>query len=100
MQTYSPNKYHLVDLHKEIDLYDRKIAYCQQFEKFDSARERESALGKLQRKRSSLLKLAMSFTSQGIEHDPKFLPRSLSIGEDGKITETPRTSAQAVAGED
>ncbi len=94
MQTYSPNKYHLVDLHKEIDLYDRKIAYCQQFEKFDSERERDAAVLKLQRKRSSLVKLAMSFSSQGIEHDPKFLPRSLSIGEDGKVSETPR-AAQA-----
>jgi hypothetical protein len=96
MQTYSPNKYHLVDLHKEIDLYDRKIAYCKQFEKFDLESERTSALGKLQRKRLSLLRLAMSFSSQGIEHDPKFLPRSLAIGEDGKITEIPETPAQAV----
>ncbi|ABF39255.1 hypothetical protein Acid345_0250 [Candidatus Koribacter versatilis Ellin345] len=95
MQTYSPNKYHLVDLHKEISLYDRKIAYCQQFEKFDSDRERSSALGKLQKKRSTLVKLAMSFSSQGIEHDPKFFPRSLSIGEDGTISEIPWSPAQA-----
>ena len=96
MQTYSPNKYHLVDLHKEIDLYDRKIAYCQHFEKFDSERDRTAAVGKLQKKRSTLVKLAVSFTSQGIEHDPKFWPRSLSIGEDGTITEVPWSSAHAV----
>ncbi len=95
MQTYSPNKYHLVDLHKEIDLYDRKIAYCQQFEKFDSDRERTSALGKLQKKRSSLVKLAMSFSSQGIEHDPKFLPRSFAISEDGTISEVPGSAVQS-----
>jgi hypothetical protein len=95
MQTYSPTKYHLVDLHKEIDLFDRKIAYCQQFEKFDGESERVSALSKLQKKRSSLVKIAMTFTSQGIEYDPKFLPRSFAIGSDGQITEAPQKAMQA-----
>ena len=96
MRTSTPNKYDLVDLHKEIDLYDRKIAYCQQFEKFDSDRERDAAVGKLQKKRSSLVKLAINFSSQGIEHDPKFRPRSLNFGEDGQITEVPWAPAQGI----
>lgn len=96
MQTYSPTKYHLADLHKEIDLFDRKIAYCRQFEKFDAESERASALSKLQKKRLSLLKIAMSFSDQGIEFDPKSLPRSLAVDANGKITEAPLPEAQAV----
>jgi hypothetical protein len=96
MQTYSPTKYHLADLHKEIDLFDRKIAYCQQFEKFDGAHERASAVSKLQKKRASLLKTAMSFTAQGIEFDPKSLPRSLAVDAEGKITEVPQQLPHAV----
>lgn len=99
MQTYLPNKYHLVDLHKEIDLFDRKITYCRQYEKFEYESERTAALGKLERKRQSLLKLAMSFSSLGIEHDPRFLPRSLVVGADGRITEVPKESPVSVAKE-
>lgn len=86
----------MIDIHKEIDLFDRKIAYCRQFEKFDAESERTSALSKLQKKRLSLVKVAMSFSSQGIEYDPKFLPRSLAVGEDGQITEAPQQITQAV----
>jgi hypothetical protein len=85
--------YNLVDLHKEIDLYDRKIAHCKHFESFDLESERESALGKLRRKRQGLVKLAMQFSQQGIQHDPKFLPRSFALGEDGMITELPEQRA-------
>ena len=87
MQTYVPNKYNLMDLHKEIDLYDRKIAYCQQFEIFEFESERAATVKKLERKRQSLVKLAMNYSSLGIEHDPRFLPRSLVVGADGQITE-------------
>lgn len=100
MQTYSPNKYHLVDIHKEIDLFDRKIAYCKQFEKFDLESERDSALGKLRRKRKGLVKLAFDFSGRGIEHDPKFLPRSFVVGENGTITEQPEQELQALQGRD
>ncbi len=96
MQTYSPTKYHLADIHKEIDLYDRKISYCRQFEKFEFESERTSALGKLQKKRQSLVKTAMSFSQQGIEFDPKFLPRSLTVDANGQVTEAPQPLPQAV----
>lgn len=96
MQTYSPTKYHLADLHKEIDLFDRKIAYCRQFEKFDLESERASAVGKLQKKRQSLVKIALSFAQQGIEFDPKFLPRSFAVDEQGQVTEAAQHPPQAV----
>lgn len=96
VQTYSPTKYHLIDIHKEIDLFDRKIAYCRQFEKFDAESERASALSKLTKKRLALVKIALSFSSQGIEYDPKFLPRSLAIDANGQIAEAPQPTAQAV----
>jgi hypothetical protein len=87
MQTCLPNKYQLMDLHKEIDLFDRKIAHCQQFEKFEFESGRTAAVQKLQRKRQTLVNLAMSLSRSGIEHDPKFLPRSLALDADGQIME-------------
>jgi hypothetical protein len=53
-------------------------------------------VSKLQKKRASLLKTAMSFTAQGIEFDPKSLPRSLAVDADGKITEVPQQMPHAV----
>jgi hypothetical protein len=76
MQAPSPNPYYLIDVHKEIDLLDRKIAYCQAFEKFDTEVLRASALKKLGTKRSTLVKVAEDLTSKGITCDPKYLPRS------------------------
>jgi len=66
----------LKELHQTIDLFDRKIAYCQNFEKFDSEHAREAALHKLVTKRESLVKVAMGMASRGIVCDPKYLPRS------------------------
>ena len=77
MQARPPSKYHLKDLHREIDFFDRKISYCQNYEKFDSDLERESACHKLVTKRGNLVKLAAAMASQGIEYDPEQLPRSL-----------------------
>jgi hypothetical protein len=77
MQARPSSKYHLKDLHREIDLFDRKIAYCRNYEKFTSEFERESACHKLVTKRESLVKRAAAMTSQGIEYDPKQLPRSM-----------------------
>lgn len=93
MQTYLPNKYHLTDLHKEIDFFDRKIAHCRAYEKFEFESQRIAALGTLHRKRRNLVKLAMSFSSAGIEYDPRFLPRSLAVGADGQIMETSEESS-------
>ena len=87
MQTYKPNKYHVADLHREIDLYDRKIAHCLAFQKFDLEGERTAALGKLRRQRQQLVKIALQFAHDGVEYDPKFLPRSLALAESGVLTE-------------
>lgn len=76
MKTRPDSKFALNDLHQEIDLFDRKIAYCQTLEKFDSQEERESALRKLVSKRESLVKTALAMTGRGVECDPEHLPRS------------------------
>jgi hypothetical protein len=70
------NKYHLKDLHKEIDYFDRKVAYCKTHENFESDAARALALGKLLTKRESLVKVAVELARRGIECDPKYLPRS------------------------
>ncbi len=76
MKTIPDSKFALNDLHEEIDFFDRKIAYCQTFEKFDSEEERESALRKLATKRGSLVKTALAMAERGVECDPKHIPRS------------------------
>jgi hypothetical protein len=76
MLTKPASSYDLKDLHQEIDFFDRKIAYCQTFEKFDSDAERATALQKLVTKRESLVKTALDAASRGIVCDPKYLPRS------------------------
>ena len=77
MQAHPPSKYHLKDLYQQIGLYDRKIAYCQNLEKFDCEEERSIAVAKLAKKRNSLVQSAAAMTSMGVECDPSHLPRSL-----------------------
>ena len=76
MQGRQDNKYALKDLHEQIDLFDRKMAYCQNHEQFDSQQARESALQKLVTKRETLVKAALAMAGRGVECDPKHLPRS------------------------
>lgn len=78
MQVKPASKYDLKEVHQEIDLFDRKISYCQSYEKFDSEAARATALQKLVTKRERLVKVALDATSRGIESDPRFLPRSFS----------------------
>jgi hypothetical protein len=77
MQAHPPSKYHLKDLYQEIGFYDRKISYCQNFEKFDSDEERSKAVEKLTKKRKTLVLSATAMTGAGIECDPGLLPRSM-----------------------
>lgn len=70
------DKYFLRDLHQEIDLYDRKLAYLDKFEEFASAEEREQAEKKLLAKRAPLEKTALQLVASGVEYDQKDLPRS------------------------
>jgi hypothetical protein len=76
MPSMPDSKYALKDLHVEIDLFDRKIAYCQTLEKFDSEQARALALHKLVTKREVLVKAALAMAGRGVECDPKYLPRS------------------------
>jgi hypothetical protein len=56
MEANPYSKYALKDVHQSIDLIDRKITHCRNFEKLDSAEIRESALRKLSTKREALAK--------------------------------------------
>ena len=77
MQVRPPSKYHLKDLHKEIDLFDRKIEHCQHHAKFDCDEDRAAALQKLMTGRQKVVKAAAAMVSQGIDFDPAQLPRSM-----------------------
>ena len=81
MQARPASKSHLKDLYQEIGFYDRKIAYCQNFEKFDSDEERAKAVEKLTKKRQTLVQSAAAMASAGVECDPSLLPRSLKSAE-------------------
>jgi cold shock protein len=70
------NKYFLRDLHHEIDLYDRKLAYLDKYVEFASSTEREDAQEKLLTKRASLEKAARELAALGVEYEAKDLPRS------------------------
>jgi hypothetical protein len=70
------DKYFLRDLHQEIDLYDRKLAYLNQYVDFASPRDREEAEKGLLAKRAPLEKAAMELAASGVEYEQKDLPRS------------------------
>ncbi len=89
MQASKDIKYALQDLYAEIDLFDRKIAHCQNHETFASEQEREAALKKLRTKRETLVRNALAMASRGVECDPKHLPRS--------IKQTAATTAKAAS---
>lgn len=70
------DKYFLRDLHQEIDLYDRKLAYLEKHVDFASSDDREEAEKKLLAKRASLEKAALELVASGVEYEDKDLPRS------------------------
>lgn len=70
------DKYFLRDLHKEIDLYDRKLAYLDKFGEFASTADREVAADRLVSKRALLEKAALQLAASGIEFEESELPRS------------------------
>ena len=81
----SRDKYFLRDLHQEIDLYDRKLAYLENFEEFASPADRQLAEKGLRAKRAPLERAALELAASGIEYDEKSLPRSFrAIGPDAK----------------
>ena len=70
------DRYFLRDLHQEIDFYDRKLAYLDNYGEFASPGEREEAAKKLLAKRAPLEKTARDLAASGVEFDYKDLPRS------------------------
>ena len=76
MPVVPDSKYALKDLYQAIDLYDRKIAYCRNYEQFDSPEARASAVQKLVSKRQAAVKTARGMMGRGVECDTKHLPRS------------------------
>ena len=70
------DKYFLRDIHQEIDLYDRKLAYLNKYGEFASPADREEAHEKLLAKRSSLEKTARELAASGVVFEDKDLPRS------------------------
>jgi hypothetical protein len=70
------DKYFLRDLHQEIDLYDRKLAYLDKFAEFASPADRDEAEKGLLAKRAPLEKTALELAASGVEYDEKDLPRS------------------------
>lgn len=70
------DKYFLRDLHQEIDLFDRKLAYLNNYEEFASPGDRDEAEKKLRAKRAPLEKTARELAASGVEFADKDLPRS------------------------
>jgi hypothetical protein len=79
------DKYFLRDLHQEIDLYDRKLAYLEKYVDFASDADREEAADKLRTKRASLEKTARELAASGVEYREEELPRSFRPQPDGEL---------------
>ena len=76
MRTVVQDKYFLRDLHREIDLYDRKLIHASKHEVFATDALRDAATRKLTTKRDSLAATARTLAASGIEFDDDELPRS------------------------
>lgn len=76
MRTVTQDKYFLRDLHREIDLYDRKLIHMVKHEEFATEALRTAAAKKLATKRESLAATARSLAASGIEFQENDLPRS------------------------
>lgn len=75
------DKYFLKSLHQEIDFYDRKLAYLENYSQFESMADRKEASNKLLTKRASLAETARQLVADGVEFSPADLPRSFRTSE-------------------
>ena len=75
------DKYFLRSLHQEIDFYDRKLAYLNEYQIFDSQAAREDAERKMLTKRAALAETARELAAAGVEFNPSDLPRSFRAAE-------------------
>lgn len=98
MRTVVQDKYFLRDLHREIDLYDRKLIHLLKHEVFATEALRDAAVRKLTTKRESLAATARTLVESGIEFQDNDLPRSFRpegwVGAEKADTEA---SAEEVA---
>lgn len=76
MRTVVQDKYYLRDIHREIDLYDRKLIHLEKHEVFATEALREAAVKKMATKRDALAATARSLAAAGIEFHESELPRS------------------------
>ncbi len=75
------DKYFLKSLHQEIDFYDRKLAYLENYSQFESIADRKEASSKLLAKRASLAETARQLVADGVEFSQADLPRSFRSSE-------------------
>lgn len=75
------DKYFLKSLHREIDFYDRQLAYLDTNTQFESVADRKQASNKLLTKRASLAETAKQLVADGVEFNPADLPRSFRESE-------------------
>lgn len=94
MRIVVQDKYYLRDLHREIDLYDRKLTHMLKHETFATEALRDAAVRKLTTKRDQLAETARSLAASGVEFDAQELPRSFR--PEG-WTEPSRTDTEASA---
>jgi hypothetical protein len=76
MRTVVQDKYYLRDIHREIDLYDRKLIHMLKHETFATEALRDAAARKLSNKRETLAETARTLAASGIEFHESDLPRS------------------------
>ena len=74
------DKYFLRDIHQEIDLYDRKLAYLNNYVEFACSGDREEAKNRLLARRAPLERTARELAASGVEFEAKDLPRSFRTG--------------------
>lgn len=71
MRVLVQDKYTLRDLHREIDLLDRKLAHIQNFAVFETDALRDAAVRKAKNSREKLMVQAQAISALGIEyHEP------------------------------
>lgn len=95
MRTVVQDKYFLRDVHREIDLYDRKMVHLVKHETFATDALRDAAVRKLSLKREGLVATAKSLAQNGIEFAEHELPRSLR--PEGWVDSRPVADTEASA---
>lgn len=95
MRAIVQDKYALRDLHREINLLDRKLSHTVKYEVFESEEERAAAVRKISIRREQHVVLAQSLIDLGIEYQLQEVPASLRTPEQNAAIEAmPDTEAR------